>query len=153
MGEGRQIYSPVVDLAVGPFAIQRTYEAEYTQALMKTRGFVESLINKHNKNVVGDIQERVSFDGILHFNENARCLFCIEIEDTGSRKHLLGDLINASALGRIGVLVARSATLLDAFLRQRVYLRYLKRVGKNTFHPDNSLVILSEQFDECLSKI
>jgi len=151
-GQGRHIYAPVVDIAVGPFAIERRYEAQYTELLEQTRDFIERLIEKHNQNVE-EAEERTSFEHILHFNDNPRCLLCIEIEDTGSRKHLLGDLVNASALGRIGLLIARSERAFKSFLRQRVYLHYLANVGKNTFRTDNALVLTAEQFDECLATI
>lgn len=151
-GQGRQIYGPVVDIAVGPFAIEGRHGPRYTEMMDENRQFIESLIEKHNQNV-GDAEERTSLDQIRYFNENARCFLCIEIEDTGSRKHLLGDLVNASALGRIGVLVARSDRAFNAFLRQRVYLRYLASVGKNTFRTDNALVLTAAQFDECLAGI
>lgn len=149
-GQGRQIYAPIVDIAVGPFAIEGRYGPRYTELLEQTRDFIEKLIEKHNENVE-DAEERTSFERIMYFNENARCLLCIEVEDTGSRKHLLGDLVNASALGRIGLLVARSERAFKSFLRQRVYLRYLASVGKNTFRTDNALVLTAEQFDECLA--
>ena len=90
---------------------------------------------------------------VAYFNENARCLLCIEIEGTGSRKHCLGDLINASALGRVGILVARSEKMLKAFLRQREYLRFLGSVGKNTLKTDNTLILSTEQFDKCLAVV
>lgn len=151
-GHGRRIYAPKVDIAVGPFATETRQEARYSELLEQTRSFVECLIERHNQNVESN-EERTSFDRIAHFNENARCLFCIEVEDTGSRKHCLGDLVNASALGRVGILVARSEKMFKVFLRQRVYLHFLERVGKNTFRTDNALVLSADQFDECLAVI
>jgi len=150
-GYGRKIYAPKVDVAVGPFAIDDRYENQYTELLGQTRDFIDCLIGKHNQNVE-DVQERVSFESIAHFNENPRCFLCIEVEDKGGRKHCLGDLINASALGRIGLLIARSEKVLKIFLRQRVYLSYLKSVGKNTFKTDNALIITEKQFNECFDR-
>jgi hypothetical protein len=147
-GKGRSMYGPIVDVAVGPFATEARYETRYADLLETTRVFIEYLIEKHNENV--DLTEKTSFAAIAHFNQNARCLLCIEIEETGTRKHCLGDLVNASALGRIGLLVARSPKVLRIFVRQRVYLRYLADVGKNTFKTNNALVLTAEQFDECL---
>lgn len=43
-GEGRSIYAPVVDIAVGPFAIQSRYEVRYTGLLQETQVFIETLI-------------------------------------------------------------------------------------------------------------
>lgn len=150
-GHGRGIYAPKVDIAVGPFATETRHEDQYFELLKQTRDFIKCLIEKHNQNVENN-EERTSFDCITHFNKNARCLLCIEIEDTGSRKHCLGDLVNASALGRVGILIARSEKILKVFLRQRVYLHFLKRVGKNTFRTDNALVLTADQFDDCLAK-
>lgn len=148
-GDGRRQYCPIVDVAVGPFATERRYEARYAQLLEGTRAFVELLIEKHNRNV--EDSEKTSFEAIAYFNENARCLFCIEVEETGTRKHCLGDLVNASALGRIGLLVARSQKVLRIFVRQRVYLRFLADVGKNTFKTNNALVLTEQQLDDCLA--
>jgi len=150
-GEGLRIYGPIVDVAVGPFATEQRYETRYDELLHKTRVFVERLIEKHNQNVEAEEVEQTSFDAIASFNRNARCLLCIEVEESGTRKHCLGDLVNASALGRIGLLIARSQQVLRIFVRQRVYLRYLANVGKNTFRTDNALVLTAQQFDACLS--
>lgn len=149
-GEKGRMYAPVVDIAVGPFALDARYEEEYTHLLRRTRPFIERLIAMHNQNV--ENVEPASFDALLHFNENARCLLCIEVEDSGSKKHCLGNLVNASALGRVGLLVARSERAFRTFLRQRVYLRFLAEVGKNTFKTANTLVLTAEQFDDCLPK-
>ena len=151
-GHGRGMYAPKVDIAVGPFATARNYEHRYGELLEQMRDFIECFIERHNQNVE-DTEEQTSFERIAHFNVNARCLLCIEVEETGSRKHCLGDLVNASALGRVGILVARSEKMLNVFLRQQVYLRFLARVGKNTFRTDNALVLTAAQFDECLAAV
>ena len=109
------------------------------------------MIGKHNENV-GD-GGLADFGEILQFNENARCLICIEIEESGGRKHCIGNLVNASALGRIGLLIARNETVLRTFLRQRAYLHYLAEVGKNTFKTKNALVLSEQQFNECLQAL
>lgn len=148
-GEGRAIYSPAIDIAVGPFAINERLEEEYTRLLHGSRMFVDRLIDAHNGNV-RDHDGQVVFDELLHFNENARCLIAIEIEKSGSKKHCIGDLVNASALGRIGLLIAWSQDMLRTFLRQRVYLAYLAGVGKNTFKTTNALVLTKEQLYDCI---
>lgn len=146
---GHQMYSPAIDIAVGPFATEQRFEARYTELLNQSRGLIDCLIEAHNQNIE-DLQERTSFDTIAFFNENARCFLSIEIENTGSRKHCIGDLVNASALGRVGLLVAWNDDVLRTFLRQRAYLRYLADAGKNTFRTDNALVLTTAQFNVCL---
>ena len=135
----------------GRFAIERTYIDEYGQLLNETRGFIECLIRRHNENI-GGLEPPTLFDVIRTSNENARCLLCIEIEESGSRKHCLGNLVNASALGRIGLLVARSSAMMGVFIRQRAYLHFLSDVRKNSFRTDNALVLTEAQFNECLAE-
>jgi hypothetical protein len=150
-GEGPAMYAPVVDIAVGPFAIQEQHIVRYDELLEASRPFVDLLIEKHNLNCEA-YEERVEFEQIKHFNQNARCLLCIEIEESGSRKHCLGNLVNASALGRVGLLVARNNEMLGVFVRQRKYLHFLADVGKNTFKTQNVLVLTEDQFNECLAE-
>jgi hypothetical protein len=148
-GEERNMYWPVVDIAVGPFAMQERLGRRYTKLMLGTRALIERLIALHNGNVQG-LGERMDFQSLLGFNENARCLFCIEIEESGSRKHCLGNLVNASALGRIGLLVARNQKTLDIFVRERAYLKFLDDVGKNTFRTANALIVTEGQFNRWL---
>lgn len=147
-GEGGEFYSPRVDIAVGPFAIRQSFEARYADLLYEQRGLIDRLIAAHNENV--GQAERVTFEQIAFFNENSRCLLCIEIENTGGRKHCLENLVNASALGRIGLLIAGSEKILRTFVKQRPYLRFLSNVGKNTFRTDNTLLLSKPQFEDCL---
>lgn len=148
-GEGRGTYAPRVDIAVGPFAIRNRYIEEYTALMNETRPFIENLIERHNRNVE-QLGQQTDFHDILHFNDNSRCLIAIEIEESGGRKHCLGNLVNASALGRVGLLVARTEEVLRTFVRQRAYLQFLADVDKNTFQTANALVLTEPQFDECL---
>jgi hypothetical protein len=75
-GEGGEFYSPRVDIAVGPFAFHDHYGERYGQLLVQQRGFIDRLMDAHNGNVPDP--ERVAFNQIARFNENARCLLCIE---------------------------------------------------------------------------
>jgi hypothetical protein len=151
LGEERNMYWPVVDIAVGPFAKFEKRGPRYTEMMGQTRHFIQSLIDVHNRNVKA-LDGQATFDMLVHFNENARCLFCIEVEQSGSKKHCLGNLVNASALGRIGLLVAMQDSVLRTFVRQRAYLKFLADVEKNTFKTANALILTAAQFDECLAR-
>src|SRR5258708_2488380 len=151
LGESRDMYWPVVDVAVGPFATHQKFGSRYTELMKETRPFIQSLIEIHNTNVKAlGRDEFANFRVLSEFNENARCLFCIEIEESSSRKHCLGNLVNASALGRIGILLARNEKVLRIFVRQRAYFKFLAEVQKNTFRTVNALILTAGQFDECL---
>jgi hypothetical protein len=151
IGEERNMYWPVVDIAVGPFAKFEKRGPRYTAMMNQTRLFIQSLIEVHNQNVQA-LDGQANFHMLVHFNENARCLFCIEVEQSGSKKHCLGNLVNASALGRIGLLVAMRDSVLRTFVRQRAYLKFLADVEKNTFKTANALILTAAQFDECLAR-
>ena len=160
----KNIYSPRVDLAVGPFAIDKRYEKKYDglMRMRKSQAFIKSMIAKHNENLktidknlitFGLKSEDDYFQKLLYFNRNARCLLCIEIENKVNRKHLIGGLVNASALGRVAILIPWTPEKLKAFIRIRNYLKFLGRVEKNTFKTDNVLILTKNQFDGCLRQI
>jgi hypothetical protein len=146
------MYAPRVDIAVGPYAIQDRYIQAYDDLMHATRPFIDTLIERHNENA-GGIGEPITFHDLVEFNRNARCLIASEIEESGGRKHCLGNLVNASSLGRIGVLVARTEIVRRVFLRQRFFFQFLEDVGKNTFKTANALVLSEAQFDGCLRQL
>ncbi len=145
------VYSPRVDAAVGPFATENKHIEEYSNLLETSEDFIRKLIQKHNENLKSfdlDIDEHL-FTILKHFNQNARCLLCVEIENKVSRKHILGGFVNASALGRVAILIPWTSEKLKAFVKLRNYLGFLASVGKNTFKTDNILILTREQLDEC----
>jgi hypothetical protein len=94
------IYAPRPDIAIGPYNISEGRNAA---------GIV-SLFNQNRSffNRLGTVRSHESL------NENPRCLIAIEIENSGSSKHMIGNIINASLLGKVGIIV----TLRDEFYRK-----------------------------------
>ncbi len=159
---GAEVYSPRVDIAIGPFAIthgERFIEV-YDELMTRSESFIRALIQHHLKNTQMtneqalfkemEAQTHWLFDRLLERNRNARCLMVIEIENTTSRKHLMGGAINAAALGRIGVAVAWTPKKLRAFVNLKRYLDYLAEVGKNTFDTANLLILDKDQFGQAV---
>jgi hypothetical protein len=149
---GTGLYSPRVDIAVGPFAITQRFIEPYNRLMASSRPFILDLIRHHLINTRQITEEDVQdypeiaeenrlFERLLRKNSNARCLMVIEIENTTSRKHLMGGAINAAALGRIGIAVAWNPDKLRAFTNLKRYLDYLARIGKNTFDTSNLLIL------------
>lgn len=148
MARQQGIYSPQVDIAVGPFAIDKRCIDDYDSLMKESRDFIEGLLKKHKNNIKAFNGERLelSFDNLKWKNQNARCLLAIEIENKVNRKHLIGSSINASALGRIGIMIAWTPEKLKALLKLRGYLSFLEGVGKNTFDTTNLLILNKDQF-------
>ncbi|OZT76848.1 hypothetical protein [Salinicoccus roseus] len=147
-----QIYSPRIDVAIGPFAETQSNAEIYDDLLRRAqiKRFVELLINNHRQNmnclnIYDNLNTFVEYDELARMNNNARCFMAIEIENQVSRKHLMGGAINASALGRVGVLVPWTEDKLRAFARMIRYMAYLKEAEKNTFNTTNMLIVTKSQ--------
>jgi len=142
-------YCPRLDMAIGPFAINGQFSEDYTELLNEPRSkvFIESLIRANNQNItgVGD-GDQSKISDFYSFNHNARCFMCVEIENKVSRKHIVGGLVNASALGRVAVLIAWTPDKLKAFIKLKNYLKYLSSVEKNSFKTNNILILNKDQF-------
>jgi hypothetical protein len=147
------LYSPRLDVAVGPFATgDLNYGDEFDRLVEAHEAFFHRLYDCH----IANIQEHSSdelfadFGRVASMNWNARCLLAIEIENKVSRKHLMGGAINAAALGRVGIAVGWTAEKVRALVRLRSYLLFLARVGKNTFNTANLLVVGKDQLRDVL---
>ncbi len=145
-------YSPRLDLAVGPFAINESFGVKYDLLMNeeKSKLFIDKLIEENDRNVkefgIGSV-----FSLSNNINFNSRCFISIEIENKVSRKHILGGLINASSLGRLAVLVAWTPDKLKHFIKLKNYLNFLSSVKKNSFVTDNILIVSKEQFANVLN--
>ena len=153
---GLEIYSPRIDVAVGPFATHERLGHIYDEMMdnPRIRRFIERLIeyNRLNLERHDGFVRAATFEEITESNYNARCLIAIEIENQVSRKHLMGGAINASALGRIGIVIPWSNEKLKAFVKLVRYLQYLKYAEKNTFNTTNLLIITREQIQSAIEE-
>jgi hypothetical protein len=80
-------YAPRVDIAVGPFNTTPGPDPSICGALLPT-------------------QLQVLFTG-RPSNPNPRCLLAIEVIYSGTSKHIMGDMLNAGALGLYGVVIGQ----------------------------------------------
>lgn len=151
---GSSIYSPRVDVAVGPFAIHNSLANEYDDLIDRSRDFIEALISQHNQNIrtINSELSLINFDSLKFFNENSRCFICIEVENKISRKHLIGGAVNASVLGRVGVIVAWNDKIFKASLKLINYFNFLNQVKKNSFNTGNLLILNKDQFYNLLQE-
>jgi hypothetical protein len=153
----RTQYSPRVDIAVGPFNIGPgpNIRHEYDKILdtnNEARRFLTAAFEFHNANMETLAPELAfrDFDERIRINENSRCFLSIEIENKNSKKHIMGSVVNACSLGRIGIGIAFSESTLRAFSRIMNYLNFLESVGKNTYRTTNFLLLSTEQFDHLI---
>ena len=164
-GQGRRIYQPIVDVAVGPYAIDdKQYGPQYDVMVEKYKRLIDSWASDFQTNwqsVIGEIVDNhwllpprtpASHDDFLgpRANQNARCFIAIEIENETSRKHLMGSIVNAGALGRIGILIAWQPKVLRAALRMREYFNFLQSVKKRSFDMGGVVIVTQEQFAQSL---
>jgi len=146
MAGSPDMYCPTLDVAVGPFALSRKYMQEYDIMFDRNKIFFNRLLWYHNDNVLRYSGTLPSYDrnGINGQNRNARCFLAIEIENCVSRKHMLGGAVNASGLGRIGIVVGWTDEKVKAFVKLLEYWNFLRKVKENNLNTKN-LIILDQQ--------
>ena len=154
---GDDRYSPRLDLAVGPFSTtpgQRQTD-EYARLQRRQYAFPNRLWAFHLANERRlrplDVQAVSLLKFALNGNPNARCFLAIEIENAVSRKHLMGGIMNAVALGHLAVVVGWTEDKLRARFRARAYLHFLESVDKPTLVARNLLILSRAQADRAFS--
>ena len=76
------------------------------------------------------------------YNKNPRCMIAIEIETSGSRKHMIGDLVNASILGKIGLIVPTNDEKYKAFVKIMKYLEFAQENDKMSNNVFKNIVLI-----------
>lgn len=152
-------YCPRVDVAIGPFSTQpgETKIIDYNRLLRDANidFFLKKVYNIHLQNIGDEWMNEIiipEYDLLIRKNQNARCLIALEIENTSTKKHIMGSLVNSASLGRIGIGVAFNESVMRTFLRIMNYLAFLKRVEKNTYDTTNFLIITKEQLRNLLEE-
>jgi len=122
----KKCYTPRIDVVVGPFNRGGIVEQN-----------IEDIWKASNNPIIRGIIGR----GTVSKNPNPRCLLAIEIVFSGSSKHILGDIANASMMGLYGIVVAKEE-MLEKVKRIYKYTRKLQEVGKAPKRLFNNVVIL-----------
>lgn len=153
----RNHYSPRVDIAVGPFSLiagdNKIEEYDTLLLIDNFNTFIRQAYDFHIQNIGNEYLNEIDipdYQQLIHANSNARCFLAIEIENNNSKKHILGSIVNAASLGRVGIGVAYNDRTLRTFIRLLNYLGFLKRVGKNTYDTTNFLILTKDQIESIL---
>jgi len=118
----RDLYCPRVDIAVGPFNIDRNLEKNNKMINSVYSNFLPLIEIWRENSDIKNIE--------LRPHDNPRCFLVIEIENKSSRKHRIGSILNASAIGKIGIIVAWDDKVMISLSKIRRYLNFLKDVRK-----------------------
>jgi len=85
-------------------------------------------------------------------NNNPRCFVAIEYENKTTTKHRLGSLINACALGNVGIVVAVNDKTYRSYERIIKYLEFLQINDKMPVHPNNYILLKRNDFENFLRR-
>ena len=141
-----KIYLPRPDLAVGPFSLDPGV-CNYKETFSDNNDFFEKLFKVSRFS--GKANNFEDFKN--NTNKNPRCLIAIEIEASGTTKHRLGDMVNASLLGKVGVIIPLTEKIRNSFLRIANFFHHAECAGK--MPPGvlkNILIIEHDKFEEVL---
>ena len=123
------IYSPRLDIAIGPLNIHSGEQAKIEkgnieEAFTEYQPFFSNLLGRNNFNE----------------NKNPRCLLAIEIENSNKGKYMLGNFVNVSILGKIGLVVVNKnnkkvwedAKRVEEFLEGALDRKKIMGIAKDT---------------------
>ena len=154
--EENRHYAPRLDIAVGPFSTTPGVRLvdDYDRLADHHHDLLRSLWECHASNIqrVPDVDPPLTFEDAAGANPNARCFLAIEIENAVSRKHLMGGIINAVALGRFAVIIGWNDKMLRALIQARRYLRALTTVDKPTVRVGNAFILSPDQLVQVLDE-
>jgi hypothetical protein len=99
----KEVYAPCHDIAIGPFNDYSDLDCGIDKTKpMQTHPFIKNLINDR-------LQAGCQLKDV--WNSFSRCFIAIEIEFSGSSKHILGSIINASVSGSIGIIIGNEKNI------------------------------------------
>lgn len=130
------VYAPRLDIAVGPFNSYADLDIGIDNTRqMQSHPFTKKLIKE-------ELQHREKLNKV--WNSISRCFLAIEIEFNGSSKHILGDIINASVSGSIGMVIVNKNNVEKA-KRLCGYIMRLENLGRLEINALRNLIIFEEK--------
>lgn len=109
------VYAPRIDVAVGPFNVSDGNERN-------------NIANEFENSAPQNLKNLIESNS-LQKNNNPRCMLAIEVVYSGSTKHILGDITNASMMGLYGFVIAHNDRI-DEVNRIFEYTKIIKAVHK-----------------------
>lgn len=108
----KKIYAPRTDVAIGPFNVHNNIKYINDQtSVMKDSLLVKRLNERYD----------------IVWNDLYNCFLAIEVSFSGSSKHIMGDFLNATSIGAVGIIVSRG----DSYKKADRILQYLKKLEEN----------------------
>jgi hypothetical protein len=149
-GQQAAFYTPITDIAVGPFAVRDRLIPQYDgleERNIELSSDLESCFRASLRSYTDRFPAMLPYSAVRFAgNYNARCFIAVEIESKKtSKKHKMGSIVNAAALGRIGIVVGLDDAAVWALIRVLGYLKFLASVDKPTFKADNIFIISAAQ--------
>jgi hypothetical protein len=131
-GNHKIVYAPRHDIAVGPFNSLWDFDVG-TDATkpMRSHPFTKRLYKDY-------LRDRDTLKKC--WNSLSRCYLAIEIEFSGSSKHLLGSILNAAVSGSIGIVIVNKGNIEKA-VRMVNYLFRLEDFGKVKLNMLRNLIV------------
>lgn len=134
-GNHSQIYAPRHDIAVGPFNSYMNLDIgdDKTKA-MQSHPFTKKLVKCI-------LSQRETIDKV--WNSFSRCFLAIEIDFSGSEKHILGSIINATVSGSVGIVITNHENNEKA-KRLANYIMRLEELGRIDLNVLRNLIIFEQ---------
>jgi len=131
-GNHKIVYAPRHDIAVGPFNSLWDFDigTDATKS-MQFHPFTKRLYKDY-------LRDRDTLKKC--WNSLSRCYLAIEIEFSGSSKHLLGSILNAAVSGSIGIVIVNKNNMAKA-VRMVNYLLRLEDFEKVKLNVLRNLII------------
>lgn len=148
-------YSPRLDIGVGPYAFQPGNLNSLYSTLLKKRNTCNLIKNIAEKGfyLLKTINEGfIENSDCINQNDNARCFLAIEIENKTTRKHFMGSSLNASMMGKIGIVIcegesARNLEKLFGYIKEMIHREKSPEIMKNV------IWIKKEEFDKVINNL
>lgn len=138
----KDYYAPRVDIAIGPFNTNRDLDRNNAKFDSLVQENISLLQKLYEISHLAENHEYINFrDFVSTLNPNPRCFIAIEIENTKDAKRSLGDIVNASVMGKAGIVIPLGEDKYRLFYKIKKYFHYLEQVGKFEGNFRNILII------------